>query len=93
MRKYNIGDKVLIVRRCKRTPNDLLENLRLDHHRTITAIYYDSKTQHTRYYLGSNNRGDVDLSGVDFRATQIRSWIRGKNGRPKTKRRYRSPYS
>ena len=87
--KFKIGDKVLIKKLDVRTPKYLLENLRLDHHRTITAIFYDEKTQHTRYYLGINKRGDVDLSTVYFRAIQLQIWRKGKIGRPRTKRRYR----
>lgn len=91
--KFSIGDKVKIKRDNHRTPQLLLDSLRLDHPRTIIAIFYDSKTQHTRYYLGSNKRGNVDMSLCPLRASQIGSWSKGKLGRPKTKRHYNSPYS
>ncbi len=90
---FSIGDKVIIKRRNKRTPSYLLTSLRLDHHRTIVAIFYDDKAQHTRYYLGTNNRGDIDLSSVHFRSIQLSLWSKRRIGRPKTKRRYNSPYS
>lgn len=87
--KFNIGDKVIIKRMDRRTPAFILDTIRLDHPRTITATFYDNQTQHTRYYLGSNNRGNVDLSYIDFRAEQLKPWQRGNIGRPKKKRRYR----
>lgn len=90
--KYKVGDKVVIKRVAPRTPKDLLKELRLDHQRTIVGTFYDKTTQHTRYYLGSNRMGLVDLSNVPLRASQLKFWIRGNNGRPKTKRAYRSPY-
>ena len=86
--KFVIGDKVLIKKMNERTPKYILEELRLDHPRTIIAIFYDDKAQHTRYYLGTNKRGEVDLESMHFRATQLKSWFKGKRGRPKTKRAY-----
>ncbi len=86
--KFSIGDKVLIKRNGERTPLELLRILRLDHPRTITAIFYDSKTQHTRYYLGTNKRGDTDITLVHFRASQLSLWLAGDKGRPRTKRGY-----
>lgn len=87
--KFAIGDKVIIKKVDARTPKLLLEQLRLDHPRTITATFYDDKTQHTRYYLGINKRGEIDLSHIYFRASQLRLWLKGKIGRPRTKRHYK----
>ena len=86
--KFSIGDKVKIRRRYSHTPKYLLEGLRLDHPRTIVATYYDDKAQHTRYYLGINKRGDIDLSATHFRSTQLFLWTKGKRGHPKIKRKY-----
>ena len=90
--KFAVGDKVRIKRLNDRTSKELLKSLRLDHSRTITATFYDEYTQHTRYYLGSNNRGYFELSNIHFRASQLNMWVKGKMGRPRTKRRYRSPF-
>lgn len=88
MNKFKIGDKVIIRRKDERTPVDILAGLRLDNPRTITAIFYDEGTQHTRYYLGSNYRGEVDLESVHFRASQLTLRVKGKIGHPKVKRPY-----
>lgn len=84
--KFKIGDKVTI-RRVDSMPQYILDNMRLDHPRTITAIYYDKTAQHNRYYLGSNKRG-YDISHIPLRASVLNLWIKGKIGRPKTKRTY-----
>lgn len=86
--KFSIGDKVKFRQSNHRTSRYLLESLRLDHPRTIVATFYDSKTQHTRYYLGINKRGNVDFSSIYFRANQLNLWIKGKIGRPRIKRKY-----
>lgn len=86
--KFAIGDKVVIKRAERRTPQYLLTNLRLDHPRTIVATFYDSKTQHTRYYLGTNKRGDIDLHSTPFRAGQLKLWVKRHVGRPRLKRHY-----
>jgi len=39
--KFSIGDKVVIKRHNRHTAKYLSESLRLDHHRTIVAIFYD----------------------------------------------------
>lgn len=87
--KFKIGDKVTIKRVDPRTPLELIDGLRLDHPRAITYIYYDPGTQHNRYYLGSNQRGTLDLTAVHFRASQLKLWVKGRIGRPRAKRRYR----
>jgi hypothetical protein len=87
--KFKIGEQVIIKKIDSRTPKELLASLRLDHHRTIVATFYDKNTQHTRYYLGSNKRGEVDLSYIHFRASQLKLWVKGRIGHPRTKRRYR----
>jgi len=86
--KFAIGDKVQINKVDSRTPKELLESLRLDHPRTIVATFYDDKAQHTRYYLGTNKRGDVNLDSIHFRASQLKFWIKGDVGRPREKRNY-----
>lgn len=86
--KFSIGDKVIIKRHNRRTPKYLTIGLRLDHPRTITGIFYDTQSQHTRYYLGTNKRGDTDLSDTQFRAEELRLWDKGTVGRPKIKRKY-----
>ncbi len=86
--KFTIGNKVLIEKLDKRTPSYILELLRLDHPRTIVATFYDDKAQHTRYYLGINKRGDVDLDSIHFRASQLHLWVKGNVGRPKMTRNY-----
>jgi len=87
--KFTIGDKVIIKGTDSRTPKYILRDIRLDHPRTIVATFYDTNTQHIRYYLGNNKRGDIDISNVYFRASQLRLWLKGKIGRPRTKRRYK----
>lgn len=90
--KFNIGDKVIIKRINNTKPKvskELLSKLHLRNPRTITATFYDDKTQHTRYYLGTNKMGDIDISFIHFRASQLKLWKRGKIGRPREKRRYR----
>ena len=86
--KFKIGDKVLIKRHNNRTSKELMDGLRLDHPRTIVAIFYDDKVQHNRYYLGTNKRGNEDLSITHLRASELILWNKGGIGRPKTKRRY-----
>lgn len=87
--KYKVGDKVLIKRDSPRIPLEIVEGLRLDHPRTIVSVFYDKGTQHTRYYLGVNKRGAVDLSARDFRASDLKLWEKGSVGRPKVKRGYK----
>lgn len=69
--KFKIGDKVKIIRNS-RTPKEILDNIRLDHPRTITAIYYDNLTQHNRYYLGTNKRGILSDITLSFRSEQLK---------------------
>jgi len=87
--KFKIGDRVVIRRINERTPKEMLDAMRLDNPRTVTSIFYDDKTQHNRYYLGSNNRQDIDLWNIPFRASELKKWRRGKIGHPRVKRRYR----
>ncbi len=92
-KNFSIGGKVVINRLDSRTPKYLLKELRLDQPRTITAIFYDKGTQHTRYYLGSNNKGIDYLVNTHFRASQLKLWVKGNLGRPKHKRHYHIDYS
>jgi hypothetical protein len=90
--KFSIGVNKVVIKPPKenrRTPKYILYNVRLYRPRTIVATFYDDKTEHTRYYLGTNNRGKIDLSFIAFRATELKSYEKGKIGRPRTKRRYR----
>jgi len=86
--KFSIGDKVKFNLTNRRTPQDVLNALRLDHPRTIVDTFYDGRTQHTRYYLGTNRRGNINISDTHFRSSQLNLWIKGKIGHPKTKRKY-----
>ncbi len=70
--KFKIGDKVIINRKCMRLPLWIrVEIKRFYTIRTIGAIFYDNKTQHTRYYLGTNKRG-LDISYYPFRAEMLK---------------------
>ena len=71
--KFSIGDKVVISRRCKRLPVWVRKSIRIHRIRTIGSIFYDNKTQHTRYYLGTNQRGD-DISRYPFRAEMLKKY-------------------
>lgn len=87
--KFKIGDKVKVVGNSK-TSKELLTSIRLDNVRTITAIFYDDKAQHTRYYLGTNKRGQFDLEQKPFRANELaRIILKSSRGRKRTKRRYK----
>ncbi len=87
--KFQLGNKVILRRHYNRTSKEILAAVRLDHPRTITAIFYDSKAEHTRYYLGTNKHGKMDLSDLHFRASQLKLWVKGGIGRTRAKRRYR----
>lgn len=93
MNKFSKGDKVKIKRGNERTPVIIREAMRLDHPRTITAVFYDKGTQHNRYYLGSNKQGDIDISSIPFRASQLILWRKGIQGRKRDKRRYKKRLS
>jgi len=87
--KFSIGDKVVIKRMSDRTPKEVLETVRLDHPRTITQMFYDQRAQHNIYYLGTNWKGETDVSYIPFRACQLEKWESGRpQGRPREKRRY-----
>jgi hypothetical protein len=88
MQKFNDGDKVTIRRDNSKTPKWILKGLYLYLPRTIVGTFYDRRSQHTRYYLGGNNRGKLDLSNYAFRSTQLKLWVKGEVGRPRTKRVY-----
>lgn len=74
--KFSIGDKVVINRKCNRLPLWIRNGLRLDRKRIITAIFYDKKTQHTRYYLGMNRKSDIgeDIYSYAFRAEMLKMY-------------------
>lgn len=86
--KYNIGDKVIINPDTKRIPQYVLDNIRHNRKRTITARFYDQHSEHTRYYVGSNKIGE-DISSHKFRSDELILATKRKQGRPKIKRKYR----
>lgn len=86
--KYEIGDKVVVTKESDRTSQSLRDAVRLRTPRTIVGIFYDKGTQHNRYYLGSNNRGDGLIGEHPFRAEQLRIYQRKDRGRPREKRKY-----
>lgn len=72
--KFQIGDKVVINRKCQRLPTWIRTKLRLHRIRTIGSIFYDRRTQHTRYYLGTNKRSESgeDIYSYTFRAEMLK---------------------
>ncbi len=70
--KFSIGDKVIIKANSKRLPNWIKAEIKRFYRiRRIGSIFYDNKTQHTRYYLGTNSRG-ADISRYPFRAEMLK---------------------
>ncbi len=86
--KYKIGDKVVVEKENDRTLRHLRDVVRFRTPRTIVGIFYDNGTQHNRYYLGSNNRGDSLIGECTFRAEQLKIYQRKDRGRPREKRKY-----
>lgn len=89
MQKFSDGDLATIRRDNSKTPKWILRGFNLYIPRVIVGTFYDRKSEHTRYYLGGNNRGKVDLSNYSFRSTQLKIWGKGGIGRPRTRRIYR----
>ena len=90
--KFNIGDVVVINPNMKRTPKYILAIIRHNRKRTITARFYDKRSEHMRYYVGSNKMGE-DISSHAFRSDELKLAIRRKVGRPRIKRKYRHRHS
>jgi len=89
MNKYKIGDKVIVNIHSKRLPVWIRDSIRHNRVRTIVHTYYDSQTQHTRYYLGGNKMG-LDFTFQDFRAEELIAWKKRRTiGRPRQKRKYK----
>lgn len=96
MAKFSIGDKVALN---SRTPSHI--ELTRGRPRTIVAMEYDYIGKRYFYQLGSNGRGaSADGCPTDgysaywFRSYMLDRWnVTGKIGRPRTKRRYRSPFN
>ena len=91
--KFNLGDKVRIIRQNGRTPEWLREELRLDTPRTIIDIFQAPREPRkgyrgTLYYLGSNKMGNKDLESYGFRVSELMFFEKGSLGRPSSKRRY-----
>jgi len=86
--KYKIGDKVVVEKENDRTLRHLRDTIRFRTSRTVVGIFYDNGTQHNRYYLGSNNRGDGMIEACPFRAEQLKPYQQNARGRPREKRKY-----
>lgn len=71
MNKFKVGDTVKVNTVSDRLPKWIVKRVAVSNKRTITGTFYDNKSQHTRYYLGSNGRG-ADLGRYPFRAEELR---------------------
>jgi hypothetical protein len=69
--KFKKDDIVILNIKSKRLPKYIRDAKRACQKRTIQVVFPDSKTQHTRYYVGHNNRGE-DISGYPFRAEELK---------------------
>lgn len=87
-RKFNVGDKVIVN---KRSPKELLSQLRANRVRTITHRAYDPQKKATYYSLGHNYRGTWDMvESYNFRSYMLSPVVKGRGvGRPSQKRKYR----
>ena len=87
IRKFNIGDKVVVNTRC---PRELLSKLRKNRGRTIMGRYYDPERQCSYYHLGYNYQGaSSDIEAYSFRSYMLNSTVKGRRvGRPRQKRTY-----
>lgn len=89
--KFQVGDKVRISPCNTRTPQWLLEELRADNPRTIISVFHQDNGRRgylgCHYYLGTNTGGNI-LSRYPFRAEELVPYMKGKVGRPRTKRAY-----
>ena len=86
--KFDIGNKIIINPATRRIPKYILDAIRHNRRRTITARFYDPKSEHMRYYVGNNKIGE-DISSHAFRSDELTLAIKRKRGRPKMKRKYR----
>ena len=85
--KFEIGDKVRIIRGNKYTPKFLCRELRLSRCRTVTGI--TPLYGHSYYSLGTNNASGVPTETRLFRSNELEPYIKKANvGRPSTKRKY-----
>ena len=87
MIKFNKGDNVVLGRR---TPKELLAQVRNNRKRTIGHIYYNSERKCRYFYLGINNRGPANatIECYPFRSYMLDAVIARGPGRPRTKRVY-----
>lgn len=85
-RKFKLGDKVVISKRC---PKDVLVGIRRNRVRTVVSVHYDPIQQHIRYYLGTNFLGESRVTDYPFRAEYLERVKKRRVGRPKEKRKYR----
>ncbi len=88
MVKLKIGERAVIRSDNKRTPKWIRDKMRLNNPRTIQVVFYNKKQQHNLYYFNSNGKGNIDISYIPFRATQLKLYEKGAVGRPKEKRIY-----
>ena len=86
--KFEIGDKVIVNPATRRVPKYILNAIRLNRKRTIISRYYNKHSEHMRYYLGSNQRGE-DISSFAFRSDELTLATKRKVGKPKIKRKYK----
>jgi hypothetical protein len=83
--KFEIGDKVRIIRGNQRTPVSFCKELRLNRCRTITGITH---VKGCRYYLLGTNNTSEGLIRL-FRSSELEPYIKNTSaGRPSTKRKY-----
>ena len=87
-RKFAVGDKVVINGRC---PKWLVDQIRHNRLRTITAVVYDGQKACCYYSLGCNKLNDAswDIEAYSFRSYMLIHPVKRSAGRPRTKRHYR----
>lgn len=71
MRKFKIGDKVVLNAKSPRLPQFIRDGLFTSQHRRVVSIHYDRRSQHAHYHLGINGRG-LDISHHSFRASELK---------------------
>lgn len=84
--KFQVGDKVRIAPKNKRTPQWLLDELRADTPRTIVQVV-KTDNQVCLYLLGTNSN-DSFLEFYSFRPNELVPYVKGTVGRPRLKRAY-----
>lgn len=85
--KFKIGDKVRIKRFNNRTPQYLIDRIRLDTPRTIVSIFKVRRVNH--YHLGTNGLEQSALRNYAFRPDELIPFQKGNRGRPRAHRLYK----